>query len=105
MREKCALCTGLRSAIKLLSCMGPAQIHTWPSLYGLGRQSAIIVCHAGHEGYLVGGAVRDLLLGAQPKDFDILTTATPVQVSFGFLCPSLLVWHTAWYCTLRLLLI
>ena len=29
---------------------------------------------------MVGGAVRDLLLGAQPKDFDILTTASPVQV-------------------------
>ncbi|BDA44328.1 probable poly(A) polymerase I [Coccomyxa sp. Obi] len=35
---------------------------------------------AGHEGYLVGGAVRDLLLRSKPKDFDILTTATPVQV-------------------------
>lgn len=34
----------------------------------------------GHEGYLVGGAVRDMLLGGKPKDFDILTTATPVQV-------------------------
>ena len=34
----------------------------------------------GHEGYLVGGAVRDMLLGGKPKDFDILTTATPMQV-------------------------
>ena len=48
-------------------------------------QAESISCHAGHEGYLVGGAVRDLLLGAQPKDFDILTTATPVQVSFSTL--------------------
>ena len=38
------------------------------------------ICCTGHEGFLVGGAVRDMLLGKQPKDFDILTTATPVQV-------------------------
>jgi hypothetical protein len=36
--------------------------------------------HAGHEGYVVGGAVRDLLLRQRPKDFDIVTTATPLQV-------------------------
>lgn len=35
---------------------------------------------AGHEGYLVGGGVRDLLLGGHPKDFDIATDATPEQV-------------------------
>lgn len=34
---------------------------------------------AGHEGWVVGGAVRDLLLSTRPKDFDILTTATPAQ--------------------------
>jgi poly(A) polymerase len=32
------------------------------------------------EAYLVGGAVRDLLLGGQPKDFDIATDATPEEV-------------------------
>ena len=35
----------------------------------------------GHEAFLVGGAVRDMLLGRKPKDFDVLTTATPVQVA------------------------
>ena len=35
---------------------------------------------AGHEAYLVGGAVRDLLAGIQPKDFDVATDATPEQV-------------------------
>lgn len=35
----------------------------------------------GHQAYLVGGAVRDLLLGNQPKDFDIATDATPEQVN------------------------
>ena len=32
---------------------------------------------AGHSAYLVGGGVRDLLLGLKPKDFDIATGATP----------------------------
>jgi poly(A) polymerase len=35
---------------------------------------------AGFESYIVGGAVRDLLLGLAPKDFDIATAATPEQV-------------------------
>jgi poly(A) polymerase len=34
----------------------------------------------GHLAYLVGGSVRDLLLGRQPKDFDIGTDATPNQI-------------------------
>ncbi|EKT54215.1 polynucleotide adenylyltransferase PcnB [Providencia sneebia] len=34
----------------------------------------------GYEAYLVGGGVRDLLLGKKPKDFDITTNATPEQI-------------------------
>lgn len=34
----------------------------------------------GYEAYLVGGCVRDLLLGIQPKDFDVVTSAMPAQV-------------------------
>ncbi|MEI8326582.1 MAG: polynucleotide adenylyltransferase PcnB, partial [Betaproteobacteria bacterium] len=34
----------------------------------------------GFEAYIVGGAVRDLLLGLRPKDFDVATDATPEQV-------------------------
>ncbi len=34
----------------------------------------------GFEAYIVGGAVRDLLLGLRPKDFDVATNATPEQV-------------------------
>ncbi len=34
----------------------------------------------GYEAYVVGGAVRDLLLGMRPKDFDVATNATPEQV-------------------------
>lgn len=35
---------------------------------------------AGYDAYLVGGGVRDLLLGKKPKDFDVTTSATPDQV-------------------------
>ena len=35
---------------------------------------------AGYEAYIVGGAVRDLLVGLRPKDFDVATNATPEQV-------------------------
>jgi len=35
---------------------------------------------AGYEAYLVGGGVRDLLLGREPKDFDVATNATPERV-------------------------
>ena len=39
---------------------------------------------AGFEAFVVGGAVRDLLLGLRPKDFDVATDATPEQVKSLF---------------------
>ena len=39
---------------------------------------------AGFVAYIVGGAVRDLLLGLRPKDFDVATDATPEQVKSLF---------------------
>jgi poly(A) polymerase len=56
--------------------------------HGLGRDaispSAAKVCsalrEAGFSAYVVGGAVRDLLLGIVPQDFDIATDARPEQV-------------------------
>ena len=39
---------------------------------------------AGFDGYLVGGAVRDLIVGGHPKDFDIATNATPEEVRHLF---------------------
>ena len=33
-----------------------------------------------HAAYLVGGCVRDLLLGRKPKDFDVVTSATPQEI-------------------------
>lgn len=39
---------------------------------------------AGFEAYIVGGSVRDLLLGKAPKDFDVATSATPEEVQKVF---------------------
>lgn len=39
---------------------------------------------AGYDAYIVGGAVRDLILGIVPKDFDVATNATPEQVQGVF---------------------
>jgi poly(A) polymerase len=39
---------------------------------------------AGYEAYIVGGAVRDLMVGLRPKDFDVATNATPEQVKSLF---------------------
>jgi len=38
----------------------------------------------GHKAYVVGGAIRDLLIGAEPKDFDIATDATPDEIRRAF---------------------
>ncbi|MGB9494701.1 MAG: polynucleotide adenylyltransferase PcnB [Azonexus sp.] len=38
----------------------------------------------GHKAFVVGGAVRDLLIGADPKDFDVATDATPEEVRNAF---------------------
>lgn len=34
----------------------------------------------GYKAYLVGGGVRDMLIGRKPKDFDVVTNATPTQI-------------------------
>lgn len=38
----------------------------------------------GFKAFVVGGAVRDLLIGAEPKDFDVATDATPEEVRAAF---------------------
>lgn len=61
-------------------------------VHGLSRrqmsQNALRVMYRLREGgfgaYLVGGAVRDLLIGGHPKDFDVATDATPEQVKALF---------------------
>ena len=44
------------------------------------RQTVARLQEHGHAAFVVGGAVRDLLAGIVPKDFDIATDATPEQV-------------------------
>jgi len=56
--------------------------------HGIDRRNvsrhAIKVCEVlhqhGYEAYIVGGAVRDLIIGLEPKDFDVATNATPEQI-------------------------
>jgi poly(A) polymerase len=36
--------------------------------------------HAGHSAYLAGGCVRDLILGREPADYDVATSATPQEI-------------------------
>ena len=68
-------------------------LHPQPRIYGRAEHSisrkfvsenALKVLYrldkAGFQAYLVGGSVRDLLLGREPKDFDIATNALPEQV-------------------------
>jgi poly(A) polymerase len=45
--------------------------------YRAARVIAIALRAAGHQAYFAGGCVRDLLLGVEPKDFDVATSATP----------------------------
>lgn len=69
-----------------LSSSGPVRMPK--ARHGLARDSispaAAKVCtvlrEAGFSAYVVGGAVRDLLLGFEPKDFDIATDARPEEV-------------------------
>ena len=43
----------------------------------------------GYEGYAVGGCVRDMILGREPGDWDITTSAKPEQVKALFVVPSI----------------
>lgn len=64
----------------------PANKH--PVKNALLSPNAIKVTHglqkAGYRAYLVGGCVRDIYLGFSPKDFDVVTNATPEQVKATF---------------------
>jgi poly(A) polymerase len=78
---------------RLLARLIPGKGATEPRIYAAGthpvRRSQISrgaqevtrkLQQAGFKAFVVGGAVRDLLLGIAPKDFDIATDATPEQV-------------------------
>lgn len=72
------------------SSTGPVPTVVRPSgldaqLFDQDAVRAVARLHAfGHEAYLVGGCVRDLLLGHRPKDFDIATSARPPLVKRTF---------------------
>lgn len=50
------------------------------SLRELANRICAVLGEAGHRAYLVGGCVRDLILGRQPVDYDVATDATPDRV-------------------------
>jgi poly(A) polymerase len=64
------------------------EIHELPVDPSLIDADAAKVVHRlarhGYEAYLVGGCVRDLLLGRRPKDFDVATSARPDDVRYLF---------------------
>ena len=39
---------------------------------------------AGYDAYVVGGCVRDSLLGVEPNDWDVCTSASPSQILYSF---------------------
>lgn len=45
------------------------------------KSAAEILKKHGYQAYIIGGAVRDILLGKRPKDFDLATNATPEQIA------------------------
>src|SRR3981189_3305009 len=45
--------------------------------YKAAREIVVKLRGAGHQAYFAGGCVRDMLLGVEPKDFDVATSATP----------------------------
>ena len=51
-----------------------------PHDYESAREAAAILNRNGFAAYIIGGAVRDLWLGRQPKDFDLVTNARPEQI-------------------------
>ncbi len=63
------------------SIYGPEEHHIDPNMINSDAIKVIERLHqAGFTAYLVGGGVRDLLLGRAPKDFDISTSARPEQI-------------------------
>ncbi|ANN79145.1 polynucleotide adenylyltransferase PcnB [Bordetella flabilis] len=71
---------------RLFPARGPQRISQ--DRHGIDRRNvsrhAIKVCEvlrqAGYDAYIVGGAVRDLIVGIEPKDFDVATNATPEEI-------------------------
>ena len=57
---------------------GPSEHSLSPDMINRDAHNVVDVLQkAGFEAYVVGGCVRDLLLGLKPKDFDVATSAKP----------------------------
>ncbi len=50
----------------------------------LARQVVVTLRHQGHEAFWAGGCVRDLLLGREPKDYDVATSALAAEIQSCF---------------------
>ena len=57
--------------------------------YRAALRVAVKLREAGHVAYFAGGCVRDLLLGKEPSDFDVATSAPPDVVQGLLLRPRL----------------
>lgn len=58
--------------------------HSSAAREALAKEIVLVLRARGHKAYLVGGCVRDRLLGTEPKDFDISTDAAPEQIAGYF---------------------
>ena len=73
---------------RVLGLPAQAMVRVPRQKHGLGRDAispaaakvCVVLREAGFAAYVVGGAVRDLLLGVRPKDFDVATDAYPEEV-------------------------
>ncbi len=79
--------TGLNSATKITQpTIIPRSKHSISRAYI--SENALTVLYrlneAGYQAYLVGGCIRDMLLGREPKDYDIATSAHPNEVNALF---------------------
>jgi len=59
-------------------------MHLTSSQYKAALAIAKTLRDAGHQAFFAGGCVRDLLLGIEPKDYDVATSATPEQITALF---------------------
>src|SRR5262245_13356451 len=58
----------------------PTVAHLPGELARAARAIAVVLARAGRRGWLVGGAVRGLALGVEPRDADLATAATPDEI-------------------------
>lgn len=73
---------------RLFSAKQQGPLRIGPDKHGIDKRKvsrhAVKVCevlrHEGFDAFIVGGAVRDLIVGLQPKDFDVATNATPAEI-------------------------